>query len=68
MDRLIGADHVSYAVALRNGIVAITDQANKGPELKLTKDDWSKLILGEKRFAGLHESLKAFDIAIGRSQ
>jgi alkyl sulfatase BDS1-like metallo-beta-lactamase superfamily hydrolase len=61
-------EKVSYAVALRNGIVAITDQANKGPELKLTKDDWSKLILGEKRFAGLHESLKAFDIAIGRIQ
>jgi alkyl sulfatase BDS1-like metallo-beta-lactamase superfamily hydrolase len=61
-------EKVSYAIALRNGIVAITDQPNKGPELKLTKDDWSKLILGEKRFAGLHESLKAFDIAIGRIQ
>ena len=59
-------ENASYSIALRNGIVAITDQPNKGPELKMTKDDWSKLILGEKRFARLHESLKAFDIAIGR--
>jgi alkyl sulfatase BDS1-like metallo-beta-lactamase superfamily hydrolase len=59
-------ENVSYAIALRNGIVAITDQPNKGPELKLTKDDWSKLILGEKHFASLHASLKAFDKAIVR--
>ncbi len=59
-------EKVSYAIALRNGIVAITHQANNGPTIELSKDDWSKLILGEKRFAGLHESLKAFDIAIGR--
>jgi alkyl sulfatase BDS1-like metallo-beta-lactamase superfamily hydrolase len=61
-------ENVSYAVALRNGIVAITDQPNNGPTIELSKNDWSKLILGEKSFAGLHESLKAFDIAIGRIQ
>ncbi len=59
-------EEVSYAIALRNGIIAITAQPNEGPELKLTKDDWSQLITGEKHFAALHASLKAFDIAIGR--
>jgi alkyl sulfatase BDS1-like metallo-beta-lactamase superfamily hydrolase len=59
-------EKVSYAIALRNGVIAITEQPNKGPELKLTKDDWSKLITGKKRFANLHASLKAFDEAIGR--
>jgi len=59
-------EKVSYAVALRNGIVAITDQPNKGPELKLTKDDWSKLILGETTFASLSSGLKSFDQALGR--
>ncbi len=61
-------EKVSYAIALRNGIVAITDQPNNGPMIKLSKDDWSKLITGEKSFASQHPSLKAFDIAIGRSQ
>ncbi|KKL49124.1 hypothetical protein LCGC14_2318660, partial [marine sediment metagenome] len=59
-------EKVSYAIALRNGIVAITNQPNKGQTIKLSKDDWSKLILGEKRFASLHASLKAFDEAISR--
>ncbi len=59
-------EKVSYAIALRNGIVAITHQTNKGPTIKLSKDDWSKLITGEKRFTNLHVSLKAFDKAIGR--
>ncbi len=59
-------ENVSYAIALRNGIVAITDQPNKGPTIKLSKDDWSKLITGEKSFASQHASLKAFDKAIGR--
>ena len=59
-------EKVSYAIALRNGVIAITEQPNKGPKLKLTKDDWSQLITGEKRFANLHASLKAFDEAIGR--
>ena len=59
-------EKVSYAIALRNGIVAITNQPNKGPKFKLTKDDWSKLILGEKTFASLSSELKAFDQALGR--
>jgi alkyl sulfatase BDS1-like metallo-beta-lactamase superfamily hydrolase len=59
-------EKVSYAIALRNGIIAITTHPNKGPELKLTKDDWSKLILGETTFASLSSGLKAFDQALGR--
>ena len=59
-------ENVSYAVALRNGIVAITEHPNKGPSIKLTKGDWSKLILGEKSFASLSSELKAFDQAVGR--
>jgi len=59
-------ENVSYAIALRNGIVAITNQPNKGPTIKLGKDDWSKLITGEKNFANMHASLKALDKAIGR--
>ncbi len=59
-------EKVSYAIALRNGIVAITDQPNNGPTTELSKDDWSKLITGEKNFVDLHASLKAFDTAIGR--
>jgi len=59
-------EKVSYAVALRNGVVAITNQPNKGPTFDLSKDDWSKLITGEKNFASHHASLKAFDKAIGR--
>jgi len=30
-------EKVSYSIALRNGIVAITDQPNKGPTIKLSK-------------------------------
>jgi len=59
-------EKVSYAIALRNGIVAITDQPNKGTTIELSKDDWSKLILGEKSFASLSSELKAFDQAIER--
>ena len=59
-------EKVSYAIALRNGVIAITKQPNKGPELELTKDDWSQLITGEKRFTNLHASLEAIDEAIGR--
>ncbi len=59
-------EKVSYAIALRNGIVAITNQPNKGPTIKLSKADWSKLILGEKTFASLSSELKAFDQALGR--
>ncbi len=59
-------EKVSYAIALRNGVVAITDQPNQGPVIKLSKDNWSQLITGEKSFVSLHASLKAFDEAIGR--
>jgi putative sterol carrier protein len=59
-------EKVSYAIALRNGVVAITDQPNQGPTIKLSKDNWSQLITGEKSFVSLHASLKAFDEAIGR--
>jgi len=59
-------EKVSYAIALRNGVIAITEQPNKGPTIELSKDDWSKLITGEKSFASQHASLKAFDKAIGR--
>ena len=59
-------EKVSYAVALRNGIVAITNQANQGPTITLNKDEWSQLITGERSFASLHDSLKAFDESIGR--
>ncbi len=44
----------------------ITEQPNKGLELELTKDDWSKLITGAKTFASHHGSLKAFDEVIVR--
>jgi len=59
-------EKVSYGVALRNGVVAITNQPNKGPTIELSKDDWSKLITGEKTFVSLDASLKVFDEAIGR--
>ena len=59
-------EKVSYAIALRNGIVAITHQPNKGTTVELSKADWSKLIPGEKSFSSQDASLKAFDKAIGR--
>jgi len=59
-------ENVSYAIALRNGVIAITEQPNKGPELELTKDDWSQLIVGEKTFASLSSDLIAIDQAVGR--
>ena len=58
-------EKVSYAIALRNGIVAITNQPNKGPTIEFSKYDWSKLITGEKSFASQNASLKPFDKAIG---
>jgi alkyl sulfatase BDS1-like metallo-beta-lactamase superfamily hydrolase len=57
---------LSYAIALRNGVIAITERANDGPTLDLSKNDWSQLITGEKSFASLHPSLESFDQAIGR--
>lgn len=59
-------EKVSYAIALRNGVVAITRQPNQGPTITLNKDEWSQLIIGEKSFVSLHASLKVFDEAIGR--
>jgi alkyl sulfatase BDS1-like metallo-beta-lactamase superfamily hydrolase len=59
-------EKVSYAIALRNGVVAITGQPNQGPTITLSKDEWSRLITGEKSFVSLHASLKVFDEAIGR--
>jgi len=59
-------EDISYAIALRNGVIAITEQPNKGPELKLTKDDWGQLIVGEKTFASLSSDLIAIDQALGR--
>ncbi len=60
------SEKASYAIALRNGVIAITDHRNQGPTFAMSKDDWSKLITGEKSFASHHPSLKAFDEAIGR--
>ena len=59
-------EKVSYALALRNGVIAITSSTNNGPTITLTKNDWSQLILGEKTFASLDNSLSAFDKAIVR--
>ncbi len=47
-------------------VIALTEKSNKGPTLKLTKDDWSKLILGKNTFASLSSELKAFDQALDR--
>jgi alkyl sulfatase BDS1-like metallo-beta-lactamase superfamily hydrolase len=57
---------LSYAIALRNGVIAITERPNDGRTLNLSKNDWSQLITGEKTFTSLHSSLRAFDQAIGR--
>jgi hypothetical protein len=57
---------VSYAIALRNSVIAITETANSGPTFKLSKDDWSQLITGEKSFASIDSSLAPIDHAIGR--
>lgn len=57
---------LSYGIALRNGIIAITEQNNAGPTIELTKAGWSELITGEKTFASLHPSLEAFDTTVVR--
>jgi alkyl sulfatase BDS1-like metallo-beta-lactamase superfamily hydrolase len=57
---------VSYAIALRNGVIAITDQLGDGKTFELSKADWDALILGTETFASLDSSLGVFDIAIGR--
>ncbi|MEJ2140672.1 MAG: alkyl sulfatase dimerization domain-containing protein, partial [Gammaproteobacteria bacterium] len=56
----------SYAIALRNGVIAITGQPNDGKTFELNKADWDGLILGTESFASLDDSLAAIDAAIGR--
>jgi alkyl sulfatase BDS1-like metallo-beta-lactamase superfamily hydrolase len=57
---------LSYGIALRNGVIVITEHAIDARTLNLSKADWDQLIIGEKSFASLHSSLKAFDQVIGR--
>jgi alkyl sulfatase BDS1-like metallo-beta-lactamase superfamily hydrolase len=57
---------VSYAIALRNGVIAITGQSNDGKTFEMSKADWDDLILGTRSFASLDASLEAFDAAIDR--
>ena len=57
---------LSYAIVLRNGVIAITDRLGDGMTFELSKADWDALILGTEAFASLDSSLKEFDIAIGR--
>jgi alkyl sulfatase BDS1-like metallo-beta-lactamase superfamily hydrolase len=57
---------VSYAIALRNGVIAITDKPNNAKTFELSKADWDALILGTATFANLDDSLGVLDIAIGR--
>lgn len=59
-------EDLSYGIALRNGVIAITGQPVDGPTIELTKAGWSKLITGEKTFGSLHVSLQVFDTAVGR--
>jgi alkyl sulfatase BDS1-like metallo-beta-lactamase superfamily hydrolase len=59
-------DDVTYAIALRNGVIAVTDQPNDGPTIAITKTQWDSIILGESTFAELNKSLVAIDLAIGR--
>ncbi len=60
------AEGMSYAIALRNGVIAITDHPNEGPTIEMSKAQWDSIILGESSFAELNASLKAIDQAIGR--
>ncbi|MGI9289693.1 MAG: alkyl sulfatase dimerization domain-containing protein, partial [Gammaproteobacteria bacterium] len=57
---------MSYAIALRNGVIAITEQANDGKTFEMIKADWDALILGTESFASLDRSLGVIDTAIGR--
>jgi len=57
---------VSYAIALRNGVIAITDEPSAGNTFELSKADWDALILGRENFASLDSSLEVLDTAIGR--
>ena len=57
---------VSYAIDLRNGVIAITDRPTHGHTFELSKADWDALILGTRTFASLDGSLGVLDEAIGR--
>ena len=59
-------EKTAYGIALRNGIIAITAQLNKGPGFDMTKNEWDQLIVGEKTFASLGSPLSVIDQAIGR--
>lgn len=59
-------ENISYAIALRNGIIAITGQPNDGVTIELVKANWSQLITGEKSFESVHHSLNLIDEAIAR--
>jgi alkyl sulfatase BDS1-like metallo-beta-lactamase superfamily hydrolase len=59
-------EDVSYAIALRNGVIAITDRPGDGKTFELSKVGWDGLILGTETFASLDGSLGVLDAAIGR--
>ena len=44
---------VRYAIALRNGVIAITEQPNDGKTFEMSKEDWDALIHGTENFASL---------------
>jgi alkyl sulfatase BDS1-like metallo-beta-lactamase superfamily hydrolase len=55
-----------YAIALRNGIVAITEQPNNGRTFELTKQDWDLMLLGKIAFTSLHDDLNDLEQIIVR--
>ena len=57
---------MSYAIALRNRVITITETANTEPTVKLNNNDWSQLITGDITFASIDPSLAPIDQAIGR--
>jgi alkyl sulfatase BDS1-like metallo-beta-lactamase superfamily hydrolase len=59
-------EHEHYAIALRNGVIAITAQPNEGRTFELTKQDWDDMILGLEPFSHLHNDLKVLEQAIVR--
>ncbi len=59
-----GDEGRNYAIALRNGVIAITHGSNDGPVIDMTKEKWGELILKERSFSSLHHSLAPFDLVI----
>lgn len=59
-------EHEHYAIALRNGVIAITTQPNSGKTFELTKRDWDDMLLGVEPFSHLHQDLKVLEQAIVR--